>query len=83
MLTDLSFLAPGQQWPPQSELQRLMDYEKNRQLFENEHASVYAEPLSRIRRVIGNFEDVIDFTVVVNYQKLITLKLADYASNTA
>jgi hypothetical protein len=77
MLTDLSFLNIGQQWPPKSELERLNRYERNRQLFENKHEQVYAQSFKRIQRVINNFEDIVSYEVIVNFQKLISLKIAD------
>lgn len=77
MLTDLSFLNIGQQFPPLSEYDRLEMYQHNKKLFESEHAEVYAESFKRIERVISNFQEVVSYPVVVNYQKLITLKLAD------
>lgn len=78
MLTDLSWLAPGQQFPPECEVRRLRNYEENRQLFENEHAEVYSEAFRRIERVIGNFEDVVSYPVIVNFQKKLSLKTADF-----
>lgn len=77
MLTSLDFLNIGQPWPPESEKQRLEMYAKNRQIFENEHAEVYKEAFKRIERVIGNFENVISYPVIVNFQKLISMKVAD------
>lgn len=77
MLTDLSFLKEGEVFPPDSEEQRIETYEKNRQLFRGDHVSVYAEDLKRIERVIGNFDQVISYPVVINYQKLISVKTAD------
>lgn len=77
MLHDLSFLDKGSPWPPPSERERLEMYRRNRQLFECEHAEVYKEELKRIARVIGNFNDVISYPVIVNYQRLMSLKVAD------
>lgn len=77
MLTDLSFLNIGSSWPPPSEAERLRQYETNRMLFENRHDEVYAEQFKRIQRVIGNFQDVISYAILANYQKLLSLKVAD------
>ncbi|MFA9382085.1 MAG: phage portal protein, partial [Acetanaerobacterium sp.] len=77
MLTDLTFLQQGKKWPPPCELERLKDYEANRRLFENEHSEVYKEQAKRIERVIGNFDRVISFPVIFNYQRLMSLKIAD------
>jgi hypothetical protein len=77
MLHDLGFLEPGKNWPPLSEVKRLDMYDKNRQLFECEHAEVYKEDLKRIARVVGNFNDVISYPVILNFQRLMSLKVAD------
>ncbi|MFT3951188.1 MAG: phage portal protein [Oscillospiraceae bacterium] len=77
MLTDLTFLQTGQRFPPPCETPRLRDYHDNRRLFEDEHSEVYKEHMKRITRVIGNFEEIIAFPVIFNYQKLMSLKLAD------
>ena len=77
MLTNLSFLDIGERFPPKSEKDRLRMYQKNRELFESNHAEVYEEDLKRIERVIGNFEDVVSYPVVLNFQKLMSLKIAD------
>lgn len=78
MLTNLDFLNVGAKWPPESEIQRLLRYEENRKLFENEHADVYAAAFKRIERVIGNFEQVVSYATVVNFQKKISVKTADF-----
>lgn len=77
MLTSLQFLEVGQQFPPACESERMKMYSDNRALFEGGHAEIYREVLKRIERVIGNFQDIISYPVVVNYQKLISLKIAD------
>ena len=77
MLTDLSFLERGQKWPPPSESARLKTYEENRRLFEGEHSEVYREQMRRIERVVGNFSSVVSFPVIFNYQRLMSLKIAD------
>ena len=77
MLTDLSFLEYGKKWPPDSEQERLKTYDDNRRIFENEHSEIYRKQMRRIERVIGNFSDVISFAVIFNYQKLISIKIAD------
>lgn len=78
MLTNLRFLEKGKPFPPESESGRLQKYKANRALFEDEHAEVYKEQFRRIERVIGNFDEVISYTTVFNYQKLMTLKIADF-----
>jgi hypothetical protein len=77
MLTNLDFLKTGEPFPPKGETARMKMYKENRALFEGEHAEVYRENLKRIERVIGNFGDVISYPVVVNFQKLLSLKIAD------
>lgn len=77
MLTDLSFIATGQQFPPPCESGRMTMYNNNKLLFECEHADVYEEELRRIERVIGNFGEIVSYPVIANYQKLISLKTAD------
>ena len=77
MLINLDFLKTGAAWPPPSERKRLETYRANRQLFEDEHGRVYAEQMKRIERVIGNFSRVVSFATILNYQKLMSLKIAD------
>lgn len=77
MLTDLSFLNIGQRWPPADEEDRLDLYDTNKRLFEGDHADVYEESFKRIERIIGNFNQVISYPVIINYQKKISLKVAD------
>lgn len=48
------------------------------QIYANEGSiSVYQKCAHRISQVIGNFEDVISFPVLLNYQRLMSLKMAD------
>lgn len=77
MLTNLNFLNVGEKFPPDSERDRMKMYADNKRLFENGHASVYEDEMKRIERVIGNFQDVISYPVVLNFQKKISLKTAD------
>ena len=77
MLTNLQWLSVGEKFPPKCEQDRLDMYHKNRELFEGEHAEVYREDLKRIERVIGNFGEVISYPVILNFQKLISLKVSD------
>ena len=78
MLTNLDFLKIGSVWPPPGEKIRLDKYRKNKMIFEGEHEKVYQESFKRITRVIGNFEDVVSYSVICNFQKLISLKIADF-----
>lgn len=77
MLTNLAWLSPGEKFPPDSEKERMDMYTANKKLFESKHAEVYVEQLKRIERVIGNFGDVVSYPVLVNFQKLMSLKIAD------
>ncbi len=78
MLTSLDFLKINQQFPPASEVHRLEKYHKNKLIFENQHERVYEENFKRISRVIGNFEDVVSYSVICNFQKLMSVKIADF-----
>ena len=82
ILTDLSFLEKGKAFPPASEADRLERYKNNRLLFLDEHAEVYKEQFKRIERIIGNFNDVVSYGVIFNYQKLLSLKIADFIFGT-
>ena len=82
ILTDLSFLEKGKPFPPASEHERMERYRINRLLFDDEHAEVYKEQFKRIERVIGNFNDIVSYGVVFNYQKLMSLKIADFVFGT-
>lgn len=77
MLTSLGFLNIGEKFPPKSESERLEMYMANNKLFENKHAEVYVQAFKRIERVISNFQDVVSYPVIINYQKLLSLKVAD------
>lgn len=41
MITSLDFLRIGQQFPPNSEIERLEKYSINKKIFEGEHELVY------------------------------------------
>lgn len=77
ILTDLGFLEYGQKFPPECERERLNRYYSNKELFEGEHAEVYKEQFKRIERVVSNFGEVVSYPVILNFQKLISLKTAD------
>lgn len=77
MLTDLNFLNEGQIWIPKCEKERINKYIEHKALFKGKHDEVYKEQFKRIERVINNFGEVVSYPVIVNYQKLITLKLID------
>ncbi len=83
ILTDLSFLEKGKPFPPDSERERLRRYEENKLLFEDEHAQVYKTQFERIERVVGNFDKVVSYATIFNFQKLTTLKIADFVFGTS
>ncbi|HSQ88381.1 phage portal protein, partial [Romboutsia sp.] len=78
MLTNLDFLKLGASFPPAAETERLEKYNKNKLVFEGKHEQVYKESFERIARVVNNFDNVVSYSVVANFQKLISLKIADF-----
>lgn len=78
-ITDLeSMFLPKQPWPPTSEAKRQSMYRDNRRYFEGEHSEVWPkETQERIERVIGNYQKVVSFPVILNFLKLLSLKTAD------
>lgn len=77
-LTDTkSWLVPGKAFPPECAVNRLNNYRANKMLFEDKHANVYEQQFKRIERVIGNFNDVISYVTIMNYQRLLSVKTAD------
>lgn len=93
MLYDMSWLQTGKAFPPASEQPRIERYIQNAALFDGDHfadshfrhrdgycapgVNVYLECARRITRIVGNFEDIISFPVLINFQKLLSLKMAD------
>lgn len=92
MLYNMSWLNEGEPFPPLEERPRLDRYSQNALLFDNEHFSdrrfrrrdnnvltmdMYDDCAKRISQVVGNFEDVISFPVLLNYQRFISTKMAD------
>lgn len=77
MLTDLKFLEVGQTFPPTCEKERLENYVNYKKIFEGKHSDVYKCQIDRIKRVQGDFQEVISYDVILNYQQLITKKTAD------
>jgi len=78
MLNNLNWINPGERFPPDSERERLKMYADNKALFESEHAEIYKKDLERIERVINDFQERISYPVVLNFQKLMALKIADF-----
>ena len=77
MLTNLDFLNKGEKFPPACERERLEMYEANRRIFNGKHAEVYKHDLERIERVIDDFQNVVSYPIILNFQKLLSLKVAD------
>lgn len=93
MLYDMSWLQQGRPFPPAEEKARITRYTQNAALFDGDHFAdshfrhrngfqvdgidIYRDCASRIRRIVGNFDDIISFPVLLNYQKLLSLKIAD------
>ena len=93
MLYNFKWLEPGQLFPPLREQKRIERYRQNAMLFDGDHfddptfrshddacdhgISVYLKCAERISRVIGNFEEVVSFPTLLNYQRLMSLKMAD------
>lgn len=77
MLTNLDFLQVGAVFPPQSQIERLENYDIYKKLFEGKHGEVYENQIDRIKRVSGDFQEVISYDVILNYQQLIAKKTAD------
>lgn len=93
MLYNLKWLEPSEYFPPVQEAPRLTRYLQNAALFNGDHfgdpilrtrdgvdelpIDVFMKCSEKISRVIGNFEEVISFPTLLNYQRLMSLKMAD------
>ena len=93
MLYNFDWLQPGQSFPPVREMPRVMRYCQNAQLFDGDHfadpafrthdlhrvdsINCYIQCAKRISQVIGNFEEIVSFPTLLNYQRLMSLKMAD------
>lgn len=73
MLTDLSFIERGKQWPPDAESERLTLYAKNRNLFEGKHELVYRDAWNRLLRE----EQSLVVQTVLNWPKRLSTLWAD------
>lgn len=71
-LTDLTFLEPGQQWPPKCEAERIADYEENRELRENEFDEIWKDYARLLRE-----DSKSEFKIILGYFKLATKKTLD------
>ncbi|MDR0884711.1 MAG: phage portal protein [Oscillospiraceae bacterium] len=77
MLTDQSWLARGQLFPPASEQERLTTYQAHRDLFESKHSEVYKAQQDRLDRDLPQIMGKVRFVTILNYQRLMALKMAD------
>lgn len=93
MLFNYDWLQLGKNFPPEREIPRITRYRQNAMLFDGDHfadptfrkhdnvcdqgVSLYLKCAERISRVIGNFDEIISFPVLLNYQRLMSLKMAD------
>lgn len=93
MLYNFDWLAPGETFPPIREWPRIKRYYQNAQLFDGDHfadskfrthdpriadgVNLYLKCAERISQVIGNFDEVVSFPTLLNYQRLMSLKMAD------
>jgi len=78
MLNNLNWLESGAQFPPECERERLERYAQNKRIFENRHMEVYNDQWRRIEKVVGSSAEVISYPIVLNFQKKISLKTADF-----
>ena len=80
VLYSLDWLQPGEVFPPASEVARLDRYRSNLRVFAGDGIALeeeYAPYISRIQTVITNFGEYYQFPVILNYQRLMTIKMAD------
>ncbi len=93
MLYNFDWLSAGETFPPTIEVPRLQRYEQNAALFEGNHfgdavyrangntvyqpVEVFKRTASRIEQVVGNFDEIVSFPTLLNYQRLMSLKMAD------
>lgn len=93
MLYNLEWLKPRKPFPPTVEKARIERYNQNASLFDGDHFNsseyrhrndsttsyiqVYENCARRISRIIDNWDDIFCFPVLLNYQRLMSLKMAD------
>jgi hypothetical protein len=77
MLYDLTWLETNKNFPPQQEQARMQRYADNLAYFNTKETAALREYSKRIARVINNFSEVVAFPLIFNYQKLMSLKMAD------
>ena len=83
MLTDLNWLFLGSPWPieEKDEKERLSRYRKNKLLWENKHNEVFNAEFARIKPIVLNNINPVNYVTNLNYFKLSTLKVVDLILN--
>ncbi len=77
-LTSIEDIKPGAPWPLDPDIKaRQQELESFQKAFQGKHSDVYRDSFKRITRVIGNFEEVFQYGIIMNYQKKISVKTAD------
>ena len=76
MLYGLKWLNPDKEFPPQEEADRINAYKHYAELFDVSHFKDFNNYGSRL---IANFDEYIKLPVLLAYQRMSTIKLADMA----
>lgn len=76
MLTDLSWLEQGQQFPPASERERIEKYKLHEQLFLSLHNEAWAQEFRQMARRLRVSDSKVD--TIFNYHQLLSKKIADF-----
>lgn len=83
MLYDFNWLRPGKEFPPKDEADRIERYRQNDLLFKGEHFdprtghNMYEMSITRLLETSETLDTSVCFPILLNYQKLISLKKAD------
>lgn len=78
MLTNLNQLEIGAKWPPSEEIaKRVTQLNEWKELFHGEHDSIYKNEFRRTAEVIGAYDDIRQYEIILNYHKHISVKTAD------
>lgn len=81
MLHDLSFLNPGQLFPPVCEVERLQNYKDNLLLFNDSTYLVskreFKDSAARVVRILNDYQDLIGYPIELNFHKLTSVSVAD------
>ena len=76
MLTNLSWLEPGQTFPPLAEKERLDAYKQNEKLFLTKHSEVWKSSFDKLASLYR--KRGLDVETVLNYHQLLSKKTADF-----